>query len=151
MEKTTPKKLKGTVLFTVVSVMMVLIVFLAGTLALATTASNRAHRNYQTAQAEAVARTVLDSAIKAIEEDAGAKDGLKDKIGKLKGTSNELTMNVTGTDGLSETATVRYMETRRSYSAAQQDWVDSNVYEVSTVVHHGSTGLDVQPLSLIHI
>ena len=44
-EKARLTKVKGTVLFTVVSVMMVLIVFLMGTLALAATANNRANRN----------------------------------------------------------------------------------------------------------
>ena len=39
--KAVPKKVKGTVLFTVVAVMMVLIVFLMGTLALAATVTKK--------------------------------------------------------------------------------------------------------------
>ena len=53
-----PRKVKGTVLFTVVCVMMVLIVFLIGTLALAGTASMRASNTYSSTQTQATARAV---------------------------------------------------------------------------------------------
>ena len=45
-------KVKGSILFTVVSVMAILIIFLMGTLVLATSASNRAHRTYSTSQTQ---------------------------------------------------------------------------------------------------
>ncbi len=61
------RKLCGSVLLTVVCVMSLLIIFLFGTLALATAANNRAHVNYSTAQTEVTSRTVVDAAIKAME------------------------------------------------------------------------------------
>ena len=71
--KEKPKRLKGTVLFTVVSVMMVMVVFLLGTLALAATASNRAYSNYQKEQTEYTSRAVLDSVVQAIQDDSDIK------------------------------------------------------------------------------
>ena len=61
------RKLQGSVLLTVVFVMAILIVFLFGTLTLALSAHNRAHVNYSTAQTEITARSVAESAIKALE------------------------------------------------------------------------------------
>ena len=59
------RKLKGSVLLTVVSVMALLIIFLSGTLVLATAANNRAHVNYSTAQTNITARTVVNTAYNA--------------------------------------------------------------------------------------
>ena len=64
-----PKKLKGTVLYTVVSVMMVLIVFLMGTLALAATANNRAMNNFTAAQTQATAKTGVEAILSAMQND----------------------------------------------------------------------------------
>ena len=69
-EKTTnPKRVKGTVLFTVVSVMMVLIVFLTATLALATTANNRAKKSYSSAQTQSTAKAGVNAIISAMKGD----------------------------------------------------------------------------------
>ena len=55
------RKLKGSVLLTVVSVMGLLIIFLSGTLVLATAANRRAHRSYSTSQAELTAKAAIES------------------------------------------------------------------------------------------
>ena len=60
------RKLKGSVLLTVVFVMAILIVFLFGTMSLAIAASNRSHVNYSSAQTSVTARTVAESAIMAL-------------------------------------------------------------------------------------
>ena len=60
------RKLKGSVLLTVVFVMAILIVFMFGTLSLALSASNRSHVNYSSAQTSVTARAVAESAISAI-------------------------------------------------------------------------------------
>lgn len=62
-----PRKVKGTVLFTVVVVMMVLVVFLMGALALAATASRRASNTYSTAQTQATARAGVDAILAAMQ------------------------------------------------------------------------------------
>ncbi len=59
-------KLKGSVLFTVVSVMSLLIIFLTGTLVLAASANKRAHRTYCTSQAEYTARAAIESFTEAM-------------------------------------------------------------------------------------
>ena len=68
--KTEKKKtLRGSVLFTVVCVMALLIIFLTGTLALASAAGNRAHRSYSTSQANYTARAAIESFTTAMQRD----------------------------------------------------------------------------------
>ena len=65
------KSLQGSVLFTVVCVMALLIIFLTGTLALASASSNRAHKSYSSSQANYTARATIESFIKAMERKPG--------------------------------------------------------------------------------
>ncbi|MDD6097498.1 MAG: polymer-forming cytoskeletal protein [Oscillospiraceae bacterium] len=77
------KRLKGAVLFTVVSVMSLLIIFLMGTLLLASAANKRAQKSYAVSQAEYTAKTAIESFTKAMEsseEIAGAVQGLNSSI-----------------------------------------------------------------------
>ena len=64
--KATPRKVKGTVLFTVVCVMMVLTVFLLGTLALAATANNRAVKNFSSVQTQQTAKAGVEAVMAAM-------------------------------------------------------------------------------------
>ncbi|MBQ8961862.1 MAG: hypothetical protein IJ071_11730 [Ruminococcus sp.] len=61
------RKQKGSVLFTVVAVMTLLVVFMAGTMILVSSANHRSHINYSTAQTTVTSRTVAESALKAIQ------------------------------------------------------------------------------------
>lgn len=61
------KKLKGTVLFTVVSVMSILLIFLLSTLVLAASANKRSHKTYASTQTEYAARTAIESFFAAME------------------------------------------------------------------------------------
>ncbi len=61
------KKFKGTILFTVVSVMAILLVFLLGTLVLASSANKRTHKTYASTQAEFAARSAIESFFTAME------------------------------------------------------------------------------------
>lgn len=131
--KRLPKRVQGTVLFTVVCVMMVLIVFLMGTLALAATANNRAYNNYQKEQTEYTARTVLDATVQAINEDTSTT-GIKSQIVGL-GVGSDMTIAVTGTDGLSESVTITNLGSRTVYNAAAEQWVSGKIYEVATEVN----------------
>lgn len=148
-EKASPSKrqrrsAKGTVLFTVVSVMMVLIVFLMGTLALAATANTRANRNYQKIQTETVARTVLDSVVESINRDTGAAGGIKAQIAALPVSSTtglDFEVGITG-DANTYTVNIRPFEERTIYSASQGKWVDGIVYELRTTVTKTTTGVD---------
>ena len=66
------KRLKGAVLFTVVSVMSLLIIFLMGTLLLASAANKRAQKSYAVSQAEYTAKTAIESFTKAMANSSAA-------------------------------------------------------------------------------
>ena len=134
-------KLKGTVLFTVVSVLMVLIVFLMGTLALAATASNRAYGNYQKEQTEYTARAVLDSVVQAINEDH-TTNGIKYHMAAslTSQASNPITVTVDASDGLQATVSIANAGNRQVYSETQGTWVSGTVYELSTTIDRTMAG-----------
>lgn len=83
MKKDKNRKLRGSVLLTVVFVMSILIIFLFGTLTLALAANNRAHVNYSSAQTGITARAVVDSAIKAIENNSENGKAYSKAVGDL--------------------------------------------------------------------
>lgn len=60
------RKLKGSVLLTVVAVMALLIIFMASTVTLATAANNRSHANYSDSQAEYTARAAIEGFSQAL-------------------------------------------------------------------------------------
>ena len=133
MEKALPAKrrraAKGTVLFTVVAVMMVLIVFLMGTLALAATANNRAQSNYQKVQTESTARTVLEAVNDAIKDDVDAT-GVRAQIIAEQPIDVQLSDS-----GQIYTVNVRDSGKKRSYfEPNERKWIASNIYELSVTV-----------------
>ncbi len=75
-------KLKGTVLFTVVSVMMVLIVFVMATLTIASAASKRSYNTYFKNQSLYSARSVVDTTVNEL-LDGDATNTLKNEATKL--------------------------------------------------------------------
>lgn len=62
-------KVGGSVLFTVIVVMMVLVVFLMGTLGLASAANKRAQNSYTSSQAQYTARMAVESVLAAMQND----------------------------------------------------------------------------------
>lgn len=60
------RKARGSVLLTVVAVMSLLIIFMFGTLSLATAANNRSHANYSDSQAEYTARAAIEAFMQAM-------------------------------------------------------------------------------------
>lgn len=94
MEKQKNKsiKLKGTVLFTVVSVMMVLIVFVMATLTIASAASKRSYNAYFKNQAYYSARSVVDTTLQELLNADISSNDLKREASKLvkKGDTLEL-------------------------------------------------------------
>lgn len=129
------RKMKGSVLLTVVSVMALLIIFLFGTLVLATAANNRAHVNYSTAQTNITARTVVNTAYNAI---AKNKD-YADAITALSSTNTTLDIPVTisssGTNvntlGHLDSLTAEYAGTRKFYNATQKKWQDCDLVKIT--------------------
>jgi len=86
MKKRHRKTLRGTVLFTTVAVMALLILFLMGALMLASASNNRAHKSYATSQASYTAKAAIDSFIKAMQEQ-GAIAASIEEIAEPKGGS----------------------------------------------------------------
>lgn len=83
MKKEKSRKLKGSVLLTVVFVMAILIVFLFGTMSLAISANNRSHVNYSSAQTSVTARAVAEAAVKAIQDGSTAGTKYANAIANL--------------------------------------------------------------------
>lgn len=65
------RKMKGTVLLTVVSIMTLMIIFMTTTLVLANAANKRAHRSYSSSQAEYTARAAIEAFTASMERDPG--------------------------------------------------------------------------------
>ena len=93
-------RLRGTVLFTVVAVMALLIIFLTGTLALATASNNRAHKSYSSSQASYTAKTAITGFTQALE----ASEEVRNKIVNLgiDGNSNIIHPTITFNEGGSQ-------------------------------------------------
>ena len=64
--KTEKRKLKGSVLFTVVSVLSIMIIFMTCTLARAAAANKRSKKTYSSSQSTYTARTAIDSMLAAV-------------------------------------------------------------------------------------
>ncbi len=134
------RKLRGSVLLTVVCVMSLLIVFLFGTLALATAANNRAHVNYSTAQTGVTSRTVVDAAIKAME--ANSTFGNAVSAIKKDDASSEFEVNVqlgstvpnAGRYGDISPVSIEYAGQKKFYDSDKNEWVDGDIIRFTSTV-----------------
>lgn len=132
------RKLRGSVLLTVVCVMSLLIVFLFGTLALATAANNRAHVNYSTAQTGVTSRTVVDAAVKAME----ANPDYANAVSALKfGSGVPLTVKVelgavpdSGKYGKTSPVFINAVGKKKFYDDASKTWVEGDIVQFSATV-----------------
>lgn len=114
-------KLRGTVLFTVVAVMALLIIFLTGTLALATASSNRAHKSYSSSQASYTAKTAITSFTRAMETSAEVRNkivslGLEDNPAVIHPT-------ITFRDGTKQDKTIGLV----GFWDESGDWHDNQI------------------------
>lgn len=118
------KTVRGSVLFTTVSVMALLIIFLTGALALASSANNRAHKSYASSQASYNARAAIDSFTQAMINDAGIAAAVHDM----------------GTNGLQPKLTI-----------GGGDWTKDSSNGWGTIGYYDSTGefvegyIDIRP------
>ena len=134
-------KLRGSVLLTVVCVMSLLIVFLVGTLALATAANNRAHVNYSTAQTDVTSRTVVDAAIKGM---VASPDYAKvvNKIGTTGGVNSvdvkvQLDKNTVpdvGKYGDISRVHIELAGKKKFYDADKKEWIDGDILKFTSTV-----------------
>lgn len=137
------KKLRGSVLLTVVSVMSLLIIFLSGTLVLASAANNRAHINYSSAQAGITSRAVADAALKAISDEAHPEyasailslDSSSAPI-KVPISINSSSTN-TGTFGNIQDVTIEYAGTKKYYNEDSKVWEEKDLLKFTSNVTLG--------------
>lgn len=129
--------LKGTVLFTVVSVMSLLLVFLLSALVLATSANNRAHKSYTTSQTQYTARTAVDSVFKAI----GGSQDFADSIDALS-SANKGPMNVSvdieadaASMGKLESVTVEWVGNKQFYNESKRKWETKDLLRITAIAN----------------
>lgn len=151
------RKYKGSVLLTVVSVMALLIVFLFGTLVLATSANNRAHINYSSAQTNVTSRLVAESAITAIDLDKDyrkAIGGIKSGDSPLKVpvqiSSDDTNIN-TRTMGKIDDVEVSYAGTRKFYDTTKNEWLDRELIRFTSKVTLGGVTSTTNAYVLKHM
>lgn len=139
MRKHSKAKLKGTVLFTVISVMSLLIIFLTSTLVLATSASNRSHKNYSASQAEYTARAAIDSFTQAMTRNVAIAKSVVDL------NSSNTTLNPTveivnsdmgkvgyyKDDGSLEENKIRVEYVGDTYVYSENKWISQQVLKIT--------------------
>ncbi|MCI6890288.1 MAG: hypothetical protein MR836_09010 [Ruminococcus sp.] len=150
-------KVKGSILFTVVSVMAILIIFLMGTLVLATSASNRAHRTYSTSQTQYTARTAIDSILEAF----SSSDDFAEAICDLSPSNSSLTVDVEldqstlASMGDIHDVVVEYVGQQKYYNEETNAWEDKDQLKITAQVTLGGitktvTGFIVKDPPLIY-
>lgn len=144
MKRKKNRKLHGSVLLTVVVVMSLLIVFLFGTLTLATAANNRAHVNYSSSQTNITSRTVVDAAVKAMIQDPDYAKYVMDNADtaeinipvQISAKHNGKYGTVVGR-GDQSTVSVRKEGTKKFYDDSKHEWVDADVLKFTATVRLG--------------
>lgn len=135
------RSFKGAVLFTVVSVMSLLIVFLTSTLVLATAANNRSQKSYSSSQANYTARAAIDGILAAIGQD----EDFAQSVGAVSSTNPTLTVNVELDSSFSgmgsvQSAVVKYEGSQKFFDSTENKWIDKDLLSVSAeVLYAGET------------
>lgn len=136
------RRVKGSVLFTVVSVMALLIIFLMGTLVLASSANNRAHKSYSTSQTQYTARAAVDSILAAIGDSSAEGVALVNSIQALNDvTDTPINVSVDIGDsslGRVTSATIALCDPAYPiYDNTEQEWVYCKRYAITAEVTLG--------------
>lgn len=138
------RKLKGSVLLTVVFVMAILIVFLFGTMSLAIAASNRSHVNYSSAQTSVTARTVAESAIMALANSSDEGAEYAKAVCALEKNMSQ-TVNVRISQGGSDVSgigdisqvTIEHVGSTQFFDPTSQKWEPRDVLKFTANVEMG--------------
>lgn len=134
--KTEKKRtLKGSILFTVVSVMALMIIFMTSTLALASAANKRAHKSYSSSQTTYTARAAIDSILAAAGTNSAFADAL-DALGPGSGFDVIVDINDSSL-GTIESARVDYAGTKSVFDPNTRKWVEKNLIAITAEVTLG--------------
>lgn len=133
------RKLKGSVLLTVVSVMALLILFMTGAVTLANSMNNRAHANYSDSQAEYTAKAAIQSFTQALmENDAVAQTVVSMDVGQT--ITPAVIVNDTGMGNVGyyengewvrDRIKIEYVKDNMAYDDAQKAWVPMQVIKIT--------------------
>ena len=146
------RKLKGSVLLTVVSVMALLIIFMASTLTLAAAANNRAHANYSDSQAEYTARAAIEGFTQALEDN----DAVAQTLVSMSATDKVYPAVVINDPGMGSVGyyegdtwvedriKVECLDENYSFDEKQNAWVPMQVIKISAT---GKVGKEEKNIS----
>lgn len=135
METEKKRTLKGSILFTVVSVLALMTIFMTSALALAAAANKRAHKTYSASQASYTARAAIDSILAAVgtnNEFANAVESLPQN-GKF-----EVEVGINSPSlGKIDSATVEYAGKTTIFDPNTKAWVEKNLIKITAEVTMG--------------
>ena len=94
MKKKHRETMRGTVLFTTVAVMALLILFLMGTLVLASASNRRAHKSYATSQASYTAKAAIDAFIQSMQSEGAIAAAVQEIAEPGGGGSNSIEIDI---------------------------------------------------------
>ncbi|NLT09023.1 MAG: hypothetical protein GXY08_05925, partial [Ruminococcus sp.] len=134
--KTEKKRtLKGSVLFTVVSVLALMIIFMTSALALASAANRRAHKSYSASQASYTARAAIDSILAAVGTDNEFANAV---AGITEGGSINVDVGINEPSlGKITNAKISYDGTVYIFDPAKMQWAEKNRLLISADVTLG--------------
>ncbi len=135
------RKVHGSVLLTVVAVMSLLIIFLFGTLVLASSTNNRAHVNYSSAQTSITSRTIVESTLKAMSSDTNFASVVNSMGSGSSALSIPVNINssvpAVGSMGHPEDVVIEYAGTKKCFDETDYKWVDRTVLKITSKVRLG--------------
>lgn len=143
MNKNNNRRVKGSVLFTVVSVMSLLIIFLMGTLVLATSANKRAYKSYSSSQTQYTARAAVDSILAAVGDSSADGRALASAIRSLDNVTDapiNVTVNMGG-NGIGRVTDAKIALIDKEYpiyDSVDQEWVKCKRYSITAEVELGN-------------
>lgn len=140
------RKLKGSVLLTVVAVMALLIIFMASTVTLATAANNRSHANYSDSQAEYTARAAIEGFSQALT----LNDDLANGVLAMKDIGDTFTPSVVinnpgmgnvgyyeGKNWVPDKIKVEYVKDNMGYDKDKDCWEPMQVLKITATAKVG--------------
>jgi len=125
------QKLKGSVLFTVVAVMMVVLVFVMSALTIAGATSRRAYSDYAKAQTQYTARSAIDATITYLQD--STEFARKVKTLNNTGDSFDVTVSYESSDGSTDDITVKVELIAKDYA-----YTDGETHDVVTITASSS-------------
>lgn len=135
-------KVGGSVLFTVIVVMMVLVVFLMGTLGLASAANKRAQNSYTSSQAQYTARMAVESVLAAMQNDADVAE----RVYKLRAntpisvdiSTDRLAAGSTNGDAYGEIQSCTIENIGKDYYYVDDKWDGRDIIKITATVQLGT-------------